>query len=172
MAELKNRWRGYVNHANGQTFEAMIQDTLDIYRAHCLANIHKYPEPLKVIRNKGKGVFECVFTKRSQPDFIGVMRGGRCVVFEAKHTDADRIQQDAVKDHQATALDQYSALGAACYVLVSLRMRDFFFLPWTVWKGMKLQYGHKYATAMDMCEYRVTSAGGTIDFLDLLGEEE
>ena len=159
-----------MNHAHGATFEKMISDTLDIYRRYGIANVHKYPEPLKVIRATGKGTFECCFVKRSEPDFIGTLRGGRAIVFEAKHTDNDRILQEVVKEHQAAALDAHEKLGAACFILVSLRMRDFFFLPWEIWKSMKKRYGHKYGCAADMFEYRVVQAGGTIDFLDALKE--
>lgn len=164
----ENSWRGYKNHANGALFERVVSDTLDIYRKYGIANIHKFSEPLKVIKRMGNGTFLCCFTKRSEPDFIGTLNGGKAIVFEAKHTDSDRIMQDVVKEHQAVALDIHESLGADCYVLVSIQLYNIFFVPWNVWKNMKENYGRKYATAEDLKEYGVVHAGGSIDFLGKL----
>lgn len=163
-----NSYRGYKNRKNGALFERVVQDTLDIYRSHGIANIHKFPEPLRVIKRMGNGTFLCCFAKRGEPDFIGSVQGGKAIVFEAKHTDADRIAQDVVKEHQGAAFDAHEALGTECYVLVSLQMCDFFFVPWNVWKNMKEKFGRKYATAEDLAQYRVVHAGGSIDFLGRL----
>lgn len=42
----------------------------------------------------GQGRFLACYTKAGQPDFKGTLTGrGRAVVFEAKHTDSDKIDQ-------------------------------------------------------------------------------
>lgn len=91
---------------------------------------------------------------------------GSCVIFEAKHTDMDRIRQGAVTDEQANEFDQYTDLKAHCFVLVSMGLDDFYRVPWDVWKTMKARYGRKFMTAEELEEFRVKQKGSTILFLE------
>ncbi|WP_195614495.1 Holliday junction resolvase RecU [Intestinimonas butyriciproducens] len=73
--------------------------------------------------------------------------------FEAKHTDSDRIKQSAVTNEQAAVLDVKEALGALCFVLVSFGFREFYRVPWAVWRDMRAHFGHKYMTPEEGAAY-------------------
>ena len=162
--------QGSISHALGESFEAQILTACAYYRAHGIAEIDKTPEPIKVISGRrqnpsGCWSFEAVFTKQAQPDFQGTLCGGSSVVFEAKATDKDRILQSAVTEEQARALESHANMGALAFVLVCLRGRAVYRVPWEVWWRMKEHFGHKYMTAEALEPYRVQMRQGVIRFL-------
>lgn len=106
------------------------------------------------------------YAKKAQPDFQGNLQGGRSVCFEAKHTDSDRIKQSAVTNEQAAVLDVKEALGALCFVLVSFGFREFYRVPWAVWRDMRAHFGHKYMTPEEGAAYRLPVTMGLLLFLD------
>lgn len=160
--------QGKVNRAQGEHFEAYIDASCVHYDLQGEAFIEKTPEPMKPIQamDRKRGIFKAVYTKAAQPDYKGTMKGGQAVCFEAKHTSADRIKQDAITADQWEALDKHEAMGALCFVLVSLGHR-FYRVPWSKWKTMKLDCGHKYMNEKDLELYEVAFTGGVIRFLDL-----
>lgn len=162
--------QGNISRATGEGFEAQLLTACAYYRAHGIAEIDKTPEPIKVISGRrqnpsGCWSFEAVFTKQAQPDFQGTIDGGRSVVFEAKATDKDRILQSAVTDEQAHAMQSHAKKGALVFVLVCLRGRAVYRVPWEVWWRMKEHFGHKYMTAEALEPYRVQMRRGVILFL-------
>lgn len=162
--------QGSISHALGESFEAQILTACEYYRSVCHAEIDKTPEPIKVISGRhqnpsGCWSFEAVFTKQAQPDFQGTLCGGSSVVFEAKATDKDRIQKSAVTEEQARALESHANMGALAFVLVCLRGRAIYRVPWKVWWRMKEHFGHKYMTAVELEPYRVQMRRGVILFL-------
>ena len=163
--------QGKVNRAQGAAFEDAIDAACLHYQLEGEAYIEKTPEPMKPIRaiNRQRGTFEAIYEKQGQPDYKGTIKGGQAVCFEAKQTSADRIQKDAVKPHQEEALDQHEAMGALCFVLVSLGHR-FYRVPWADWKTMKERFGHKYMNAEDLEPYEVQYTNGVIRFLGLTKE--
>ena len=129
--------------------------------------VEKTPEPMKPLSKPDKqGRFRACFTKKAQPDFQGTLFGGRSVVFEAKHTDGDRINFDRVTDEQAKRLEKHWKLGAASFVLVSFRLTMFCRIPWPVWRDMKELYGRKYMTEAECERFRVKYIAGVIKLLD------
>lgn len=145
-----------MNRAAGQAFEDLISDALEYYYVKGFASIEKTPEPMKVLRqNSDKSTFTAVYTKKAQPDYKGVLLGGQAIIFEAKHTSNDRIQQSAVTQEQEMIFERYQKMDAQCYVMVSMQGTDFYRVPWNVWKGMKEVYGHKYMTREDLEKYRI-----------------
>lgn len=157
---------GRRSRAEGQQFEATIEASCEYYRLRGLAEIEKTPEPTKQLGPKGPdGHFTACYSKKAQPDYKGTLAGGRSVVFEAKHTDKDRLLQSAVTDEQEKRLDRHAALGAECFVLVSFSFRQFFKVPWAVFRRMKDYYGRKYITPADVQEYKVEYMGGVLRFL-------
>ena len=78
---INNSMRGSHNHASGSTFEDIINETNEFYRQAKFADVDKTPEPLRVIKRLPNGHFECIFTKKAQPDYTGVK----------KSADADKI---------------------------------------------------------------------------------
>ena len=164
--------RGMQSKIAGETFEGIIEASLEWYKDSGRAHIEKTPEPMKPISKPNrKGQFLACFTKAAQPDFKGTMAGGLSVVFDAKHTDMDRIKQSYVTDEQADDLELHHRLGAAAFVLVSFGLHDFFRVPWTVWRDMKAVFGRKYIKPEELEIFRVPYMAGIVKILDGLEVE-
>jgi len=161
-----NQMRGAQNRAQGGTFEQIISASCIYYRDCGAAEIEKTPEPFKITRRIGSYKFEGHFEKVAQPDFKGTLIGGKAIVFEAKHTESDRILQNKVTAEQTAALDRHQRMGAACFVLVSLQMKQYAFVPWESWKEMKRLFGHLYMNAKDLERYKVVFNGRIVLFLN------
>ena len=84
--------------------------------------------------------------KQAQPDYKGTLKGGKAVVFEAKHTDDDRIEYNRLTKEQRDDLEHHHKLGAVAFVLVSMSLTECFRVPWPVWRDMAATYGRKYMT--------------------------
>lgn len=157
---------GKSSKSAGEIFERMIEKSCIIYEERELAVIEKTPEPMRVLKNLGKGRFEACFAKQAQPDFKGVLHNGRTIMFEAKHTDDNRIMQSRVTKTQTERLLKYSEMNALCFVLVSVRFSRFYAVPIKVWCNMKELYNHKYMNLAELSEYEVKrKRDGLIDFL-------
>ena len=165
-AEYRASYQGKRNRALGLQFEAIIDEACEHYRAMGLANIEKTPESMKILGviNRKLGHFKACFDKKAQPDFKGTMAGGRSVCFDAKHTETDRIKQDAVTETQWDALDTHEAMGALCFVIVCLDNK-YYRVPWEKWKTMKEDCGHKYMNAADLTPYTLGAWPGALRFL-------
>lgn len=150
----------------GGHWEDMIEASCKHYRLTGEAEITKTPEPMKPLgRPNSRGQFLACYTKQAQPDYKGTVKGGRAIVFEAKHTDTGRLQQSVVSEEQEKQLDRHAALGAECFVMVSFGFEQFFRIPWEVFRSMKERYGRKYITPEDVQEYRIRYIGGVLHFL-------
>lgn len=160
-------YQGKRNRALGLQFEEIINEACDYYRDMGIAYIEKTPEPMRVIGvlNRKMGQFKAVFEKAAQPDFKGTMQGGRAVVFEAKHTETDRIKQDAVTEDQKDAMNLHEAMRALCFVIVCLD-NTYYRVPWDKWKTMKEDCGHKYMNAADLHPYTLGTWPGHLRFLE------
>lgn len=169
--------RGMRSRVSGQHFEDMIAASLGWYKSMNIAHIEKTPEPMKPLGKANRfGQFLACFTKQGQPDFKGTITGGRSVVFEAKHTDGDRITFDRLTEEQVRSLDAHHKLGAATFVLVSFGLQDFYRVPWETWRDMKQLYGRKYIHQDELEECRVQFMSGVIKMLEgieiVYGEED
>ena len=160
-------YQGKRNRALGLKFEDIINEACQHYSTMGLAYIEKTPEPMRVIGviNRKLGHFKAVFEKVAQPDYKGTMAGGRAIVFEAKHTESDRIKQDAVTDAQWEALDLHEDMGAICFVIVCLD-NHYYRVPWARWKTMKEDCGHKYMNAADLHPYTLGVWPAHLRFLE------
>lgn len=156
---------GRNSRAVGSSFEDLIESSCMWYQEAEKAYIEKTPEPMKILgRAEGPGQFIACFTKPAQPDYKGTM-DGRSIVFEAKHTDADRILRDRLSDEQMDALDRHAKMGADSFVLVSFGLAHFYRVPWLKWENMKEAYGKLYLRPDDIEEYEVPFTGTVIKFL-------
>lgn len=154
--KVQNQIKGARNKRNGKQFEELIETACEQYFLDKVAKIEKTPEPIKQLGPmQPNGRFIAAYEKTAQVDFKGTLKGGRTVCFDAKHTETDRIQRSAISDDQEECLDGYMEMGATCFVLVSFSFRDFFRVPWGVWKNMKQIYGRKYLKPEDIEQYRV-----------------
>lgn len=168
VEQYRAHLQGRINRAQGKAFEEVIDASCLHYRMVGAAHIEKTPEPMKIIQvlDRARGIFKAVFEKPAQPDYKGTMQGGRSACFDTKFTSTDRIRQDAVTQDQWDALDEHEAMGAFCFIVVSLGYRAYR-VPWERWKSMQKECGHKYMNAEDLGPYEVPYENGVIRFLDL-----
>ena len=79
--------QGARSRAQGGRLEEQIEALMRSFDRDGRADISKTPEPMKPVSQPNKsGQFRAVYTKKAEPDFKGVMLGGRAVMFEAKST--------------------------------------------------------------------------------------
>ena len=157
---------GRNSRAVGSYFEDLIERSCLWYQEAGQAFIEKTPEPMKPLMPAEKpGQFIACYTKQAQPDYKGTCLGGKSIVFEAKHTDADRILRNRVSGEQMAALALHSTMGASVFVLLSFGLARFFIVPWGKWKNMKAEYGRLYVKPDDLSEYEVPFTGHVIKFL-------
>jgi recombination protein U len=168
MPKTQQAIRNKQSRDEGKLFESHIETACEYYRIKGIAEIEKTPEPRRVIGRTGdrKSKMVCVNEKKAQPDFKGTLLGGKSIVFEAKHTDTDRMKQDVVTHEQAERLDRHYKLGASCWVVVSYKFRTYARIPWDVWRKMKGRYGRKYITEQEAEEYKIPLIDGIVAFLD------
>lgn len=152
---------------NGQCFERLIDQACRFYAEAGAAKIEKTPEPMKPLRPPNRmGQFLACYTKQAQPDYKGTLRGGRAVIFEAKHTDATRIEQNRVTEEQLAALLEHEKLGAACFILVSFGFKNFYRVPVEHWQQMKRIYDKVSVNEKDLAPFllkRLNFLGKTAD---------
>lgn len=166
MPDPRRQITGRRSKASGEAFERWITEACKHYQEMGIACIAKTPEPMKPIKSLGQGRFVACFTKKGQPDYKGILCDGSGIMFEAKHTDSDRICQSAVTDAQWESLDIYERFEAHCYVMVSLGLVKFYRVPWKVWKRMKALFGHKFMTERELEPYRLRESQRMILILE------
>ena len=167
LANIQRSQRGRQSRIMGDHFENMIAASLRWYEDKGAACIEKTPEPMKPLRAPNRqGQFLACYVKAGQPDFKGTLTGGRSVVFEAKHTDSDRIEYSRLTDEQVEKLNTHHKLGAAAFVLVSFGLQDFYRIPWEVWRDMKAIYGRKHIKQPELEPYRVQYIAGVLKLLE------
>ena len=165
--------RGRQSRIIGDHYENIIDASLQWYEDKGVACIEKTPEPMKPLgKPNRKGQFLACYTKAGQPDFKGTLTGGRSVVFEAKHTDTDRITYDRLTGDQIDDLEMHYKLGAVAFVLVSFGLEGFYRIPWAVWRDMKAIYGRKYITKQEAERFRVPYVCGVIRMLEYVHKPE
>lgn len=175
MGNIKKQLAGKRSKAAGEAFEKLLTAACEHYRAENRACIEKTPEPMRPISPYGdrrQGRYIACFVKTAQPDFKGILRDGTGIMFEAKHTDTDRIRQEVITETQWKNLDSYERFGAKCYVMVSVELKDFYRVPWSIWKKMKEQFGHRYMNKEELQPYRIVMGKGILDFLKEAEEHE
>lgn len=93
LSNIQRSQRGLQSKRAGEHFENLLAASLGWYRDKGVAFVEKTPEPMRPLRPPNRqGQFLACYIKAGQPDFKGTLTGGRAVVFEAKHTDSDRIE--------------------------------------------------------------------------------
>nr|DAV96161.1 MAG TPA: recombination protein [Caudoviricetes sp.] len=151
---------------SGETFERWISTACKFYLNKGFAHIEKTPEPFHITGKDMNGVVRGYYEKKGQPDYKGILCDGTGIMFEAKHTDSDRIKQSVITETQWENLDIYEKFGAHCYVMVSIGLESFFRVPWSVWKNMKELFGHKYMNETELKDYRIRQSQCTILILE------
>jgi len=144
--------------AEGKAFEKRLDDTFDYLDHTGAACIEKTPEPMRPTKSLGNGKFIAFFEKKAQPDYKGIVKGGREFIFEAKYTSSERMTQDRVLREQAEYMDHHQSLGARCFVVAGFPSGEVYSIPWQVWRDMKHHFGRKYVTENDLNNFRVARA--------------
>lgn len=90
-------------------------------------------------------------------------------MFEAKHTDSDRMKYEALLEWQRKALCEHVEFGAAAFILCSFGLERFYRVPLLVWLDMKRIFGRKYMLETELSKYKLRSFGVKIAFLEKLG---
>ena len=120
MADPRKQLIGQRSKAAGETFERWISAACEFYKNRGWAHIEKTPEPFHITGRDRDGTIKGYYEKKGQPDYKGILCDGTGIMFEAKHTDSDRMRQEVVTDTQWENLDLYEKFGAHCYVMVSI----------------------------------------------------
>lgn len=166
MADSRRQITGRRSKAAGETFERWISSACEFYKKQGWAHIEKTPEPFHITGKERSGEVRGFYEKKGQSDYKGILCDGTGIMFEAKHTDSDRMRQEVVTDTQWESLDLYEKFGAHCYVMVSMGLRNFYRVPWDVWKRMKELYGRKYMKEEDLKPYQLQERQCTILILE------
>lgn len=173
-ASIRRSYTGARSRAEGEGFEHIIDNACAYYRSIGLADIER-PQNL-CVRSEAQTVLAGSLPatrNRPRPDYKGILKGGRAINFEAKHTDSDRMTFDRVLTAQALRLSRTEALGGIAFVLCSFSGRCFYRVPWAVWRDMKSLFGRKYIIPADLAEYRVPfAAPGVLLFLEGVKEKK
>lgn len=158
--------QGRLNKAKGKAFEDRLSDTFEYYRETGFMSVEKTPEPMKPIKSLGNGRFIACFEKKAQPDYKGILKGGREILFEAKFTTSEKMEQSRVKKEQAEYMTEHQNLGARCYVVIGYTGGGVYLIPWSVWDNMKEHFGRKYVKESDLEKFKVQTAwNGTLMLL-------
>ncbi|MCH3999673.1 MAG: Holliday junction resolvase RecU [Lachnospiraceae bacterium] len=154
-SDTEKRIRAGNSLASGKAFENLISLACNRYRAEHAACIIKTPEPFAVFSRTKDGLFQGRFTNaKAQPDFHGILRDGRTIVFEAKSTAKDRIRQNVLTGTQKELLAEYASYGALSYVAAEISER-YFMIPYDVWQNMKQKFGRLYLLSDEITEYEI-----------------
>jgi len=167
--KLDRKYQNVINNAQGHLFEDRIKFGCIEYQDKGTAEIDKIPEPFRVTKKYLNGTFTGRFIALAQPDFQGTLQGGRSICFEAKFTTTDRMRRSALTDNQMKVLEKHEQLGALAAVCVGIR-DDYFFIPWNIWRDMKIHYGRQYVTPGDIETYRIKVTRAIL-FLDYANKE-
>ena len=168
MDTYKCSIRGRQSRANGEYFEKMIIAASRFYEERGIAAVDKTPEAFRVLKplDRNRGQFVCCFTKQAQPDFKGSLKDSTMILFDAKHTDKDKISRDVVTEEQENCFERYMKMGAMCFLVISLEFEEFCRVPWVVFRDMKKIYGHKYMNREELEPYRIKYSNGVVKYLD------
>lgn len=166
MGNVENQIRGRRNNASGDFFENMLNGACQYYREKGIAIVEKTPEPMRPLMPCGQGRFIACFEKQAQPDYKGVLCDGTAIIFEAKHTDSDKMHESVITQTQRQNLDDFQRMGAQCFVMVSMAFEKFYRVPWEVFGDMKPRFGRKYMTEKELEPYRLVQKRGTLLILE------
>ena len=153
------------SRAQGAWFEKLIDKSCNYYRKEKIADIWKTPEPMKTLQGLGNGKFVAVYTGKAQPDYKGILAGGRGVMFEAKSTSTGKLYFSRVTVAQSTELELAWSMGAEVFVLVDYFGEHIAKIPWEVWRELQKKTRRKYVIPGDVYDHMVEFKGGIIKFL-------
>lgn len=130
----------------GKSFEMFINYANYQYARKHIAVIEKQYVEMLPIRNASGKVVSCKIGEKSTVDYLGRYKQYP-IAIEAKDTRSGSIRFDAVKEHQARFLDEFTnEVNTIGIVLVSFDLKSFFAIPWCFWSEaykLRVQKGDK-----------------------------
>ena len=156
---------------SGKLFENQIETACRQYEEDNRASVAKIPEPFRVIKKLAAGRANVQFLRHADPDFMGAVSKGQCIVFEAKYTSKDRLETRALTGRQWQALERYWKMTAFAGVCCGIQDK-YYFVPWAVFRDMKNIYCRHYVTQADLAPYEVKCTGPAVLFLDYKNPKE
>lgn len=169
MADVRRQIAGRRSNAAGNMFENMLSASCEYYREKGIAIVEKTPEPMRPLKpygDRSRGQYIACFEKQAQPDYKGVLCDGTAIIFEAKHTDGDRITEAVITETQRQSLNDFGKMGAQCFVMVSMGFQEFFRVPWKIFSSMKENFGRKYMKPGELEPYKLKQYRGTLLILE------
>lgn len=158
MKDEKRSFMSLKNNARGKFFEKAIEMACDYYREQEIANIHKVPEPYRVIKKFENGEFKGQFLKKAEPDFKGCLRNGQQIVFECKSTTKERIIKSILSENQKKELyinHKLKCITSVCICFEDELIERYFFVPFFIWEDMEKYYKKKSLTKDDLHMFEV-----------------
>ncbi len=140
------------SHANrGMDFEKALNAMHEYYAQKQTALVGKQYLPTQVVKG---GQWAKVIDK-STVDYVGVLRGGRFVAFDAKETHIERIDLRALPEHQFEFLKEVEALGGVALVLVRFP-GAVYAIPFEVWRWAVEAHGASQGVLVERYGWRAT----------------
>lgn len=93
--------------------------------------------------------------KTSWSYYYGVLKDGSEIAFLTKHTEDKKIDPCIVTKMQRFIMDRLERYGVQCFVILSLSMKKFYRVPWTVFKNMQELFCHNFMDEHDLEAYRL-----------------
>lgn len=163
-----------ISKANqGMDFEKMLNDSNNYYLSRNIANIHKKPTPVTIVkvdypmRSKAK-IVEAYYQTPSTTDYNGIYNGFY-IDFEAKETIKHTFYFSHIYEHQVKHLESISSLGGIAFVIIFFKSDNKIFII-NINEFKKLYYDEKKKSiTVDDCEKigMIVSTGYTpiVDYL-------
>ena len=148
------------SHANrGKPLEDLVKFANERYRYHGVACINKQATEFIPLRDRSGRIVSCKVEEKATVDFLGRYYNIP-IAIEAKHTATEAISFDAVQEHQADFMDDYTRQpGTIGMVLVSFDMKRFFAIPWVFWQAAynaRIRPGATRTTPVTVSAFGVT----------------
>lgn len=128
---IRYKDRSYGNR--GLPLETTIRFANERYKQKYLAVITKQATEFKPIRDRSGKIASCKVEEKATVDFIGRYKNIP-IAIEAKHTSTDTIRFDAVQEHQAEFMNDFTGPGTIGLVVVSFGLKRYFVIPWEFWR--------------------------------------
>lgn len=137
------------------------------------AYIQKTPMPFHIIRKQlgNSNVYEGYTEKRMQPSYVGAMKSGRAIAFEAVCAGGKAVWHNCLTKGQMDSLASYKRLGAQVCIFVSLGGgRKFYRIPVDMWVNMENYFDRNFILHKDIAEFELKFRNGTYNFFEGLLE--
>jgi recombination protein U len=107
-------------HANrGKSFEKLIEDTNTSYEFEGLGMVQKIPNEW-IVQRRGPQIINAFTRSKSTVDFIGIIRTGQGISFEAKQTaNKTSFPLSNIKPHQIDYLTNFEKMKGIAFFLVN-----------------------------------------------------